>query len=232
MKNLHDWNGEPAEARAIQADLAAQVVRRNDFGEIRTVAGADIALDASKKQGIAGVIVYEYPSLKEIERVSAVKPLTFPYVPGLLAFREGPVLLAAFEKLKRLPDLFFFDGQGIAHPRRLGIASHLGLWLDRPTIGCAKSLLIGKYQEPPPAAESAADLIDKNRISGKTEIIGAVLRTCNNVRPIFVSIGHRIDLPTAVKFVLNCCDGRRIPKPTREADRYVAEVKRNSTPTS
>lgn len=227
MKNLHDWNLPIDAAKRVQTELAGRVIRRNDFGEILTVAGADIALDAACPQhlgahkiGIAGVIVYEYPSLKEIERVSATKPLTFPYVPGLLAFREGPALMAAFEKLKQLPDLIFFDGQGIAHPRRLGIASHLGLWLDRPTIGCAKSLLVGKFQVPAPAAGSESDVIDKN------EVIGKVLRTRANVRPIFVSLGHRIDLPTALRFTLSCLDGRRIPKPTREADKFVARLKR------
>lgn len=220
-KFLHSWDVTAAEARAIQNDLAARVIRSNDFGSIQTIAGADVSLDKEKGLGFGGVIVYSYPKLQEIERTASVVELKFPYIPGLLAFREAPVLLKAFAKLKVKPDLIFFDGQGIAHPRRLGIASHLGLFLDCPTIGCAKSLLIGKYQEPGLSQGSQSDLIDKN------EVIGKVLRTRAHVRPIFISLGHRIDLSTAVQFVLSCADGFRIPKPTREADRFVAKVKRD-----
>lgn len=217
---LHNWNLSPQEAKAIQNDLAAQVIRHNNFGEIQTIAGADIALDPETETGYAGVIVYSYPDLKEVERVSAVAPIKFPYIPGLLAFREGPILLKAFEKLKTKPDLVMFDGQGLAHPRRLGIASHMGLLLNLPTIGVAKKVLVGKYQEPDLTIGAQTPLIDKN------EIIGICLRTRFKVKPIFISIGHKIDLPTAAKITLSCLAGTRIPKPTREADKFVEEVKR------
>lgn len=215
--SLHPWNVIPQEAKAIQNDLAGQVIQHNDFSEIKTIAGADIALDPTTNTGFAGVIVYSYPDIKELERISATALIEFSYIPGLLAFREGPILLKAFEKLKTKPDLVMFDGQGIAHPRRLGIASHMGLWLDCPTIGVAKTVLIGKYEEPGVTAGSRSPLTHKN------ETIGIALRTRSNVKPIFVSIGHKIDLPTAVKITLSCLDKTRIPKPTREADRFVGE---------
>lgn len=224
FSSLHPWNVSVQEAKAIQNDLASQVIRHNHFGEIQTIAGADIALDPETNTGYGGVIVYHYPDLIEIERASAIAHIEFPYIPGLLAFREGLILLKAFEQLKTKPDLVMFDGQGIAHPRRLGIASHMGLWLGTPTIGVAKSVLVGKYQEPDLMAASQTPLVDKN------ERIGICLRTRFKVKPIFVSIGHKIDLPTAVKITLSCLDGTRIPKPTREADKYVEELK-NPLPT-
>jgi deoxyribonuclease V len=147
-------------------------------------------------------------------------PLKFPYVPGLLSFREIPALLKAFAKLKRRPDLVFVDGQGLAHPRRLGIASHLGLWLDLPTIGCAKSRLCGEYREPGKKRGNFSPLLDRG------EEIGAVLRSKDEVSPLFVSVGHRIGLASAIRLTLACHEGRRIPAPTRQADRLVAEVKR------
>lgn len=217
--NLHPWDVSPQEAKAIQSDLAAQVIRHNNFSQIKTIAGADIALDENIQTGFGGVIVYTYPELRELERASSIVPLKFPYIPGLLAFREAPVLLKAFEQLKTKPDLIFLDGQGIAHPRRLGIASHIGLFLNRPTIGVAKKVLVGKYQEPQLAVGSQTPLTDKN------ETIGFCLRTRFKVKPIFVSIGHRIDLTTAVEIVLTCVDGFRIPKPTREADHFVKSFK-------
>ena len=215
---MRNWNVSPQQATEIQKELAKKVVRTG-VPNIKTIAGADIAIDEEKKLGFGGVIVYSYPELRELERAQAVVPLEFPYIPGLLAFREGPVLLKVFESLKSDPDLIMFDGQGIAHPRRLGIASHLGLILDKPTIGCAKKVLVGKYQEPDLNVGSQTYLMDKN------EEIGACLRTRFKVKPIFVSIGHKIDLTTAVEIVLKCGDGKRIPKPTREADQYVAKIK-------
>ena len=217
--NLHPWNVTPQEAKAIQADLAAQIIKHNEFGEIQTIAGADIALEPETNIAYAGVIVYRFFDLKEIERTEAAAPLQFPYIPGLLAFREGPILLKAFAKLQTKPDLVMFDGQGIAHPRRLGIASHLGLWLDLPTIGVAKKVLVGKHQEPDLTIGSQTTLTDKQ------EVIGMCVRSRTKVKPIFVSIGHKIDLPTAVKLTLSCLDGTRIPKPTREADKFVEQLK-------
>jgi len=220
MKLLHSWDLTPKQAVALQKELAPSVVVHDDFGEIHCVAGADMAISRDKKFGYAGVLLFEFPSLAEIERVHAKVPLKFPYVPGLLSFREIPVLLRAFEKLRRRPDLVFVDGQGIAHPRRLGIASHLGLCLDLPTIGCAKSRLCGEYRDPGPKRGDFSELLDKE------ELIGAVLRTKEGVSPIFLSTGHRVSLSSALRLTLACHQGRRIPKPTRDADRLVAEVKK------
>jgi deoxyribonuclease V len=172
--------------------------------------------------------------MEEIERVTAESTLAFPYVPGLLSFREIPALAAAFKRLHVAPDLIFCDGQGYAHPRRMGLACHLGVVLDRPTIGCAKSRLIGSYREPGVRAgswsplrapiQSGEDPPAKSR--SKSEIVGAVLRTADAVRPIFVSQGHRVSLRTAIRMVLAVCDGRRIPRPTRDADHLAGEAKR------
>lgn len=219
----HPWNLSPRDAIDLQEKLASQIRLEEESTEIRTVAGADMSIDTRAGTGFAGVIVFEFPSLKEIERVSASAPLTFPYIPGLLSFREGPILLKAFEKLKTTPDVILFDGQGIAHPRRLGIASHMGLLLDRPTIGCGKSLLCGTYQEPGPEKGAMAPLI----VTGESgpETVGTILRTRDRVNPIFVSPGHRMSHRKAVEIVLQCLDGYRIPKPTRLADQFVVSIK-------
>ncbi len=216
--SLHSWQVPPREAMQIQAHLAEKILISELKEPVKVIAGADISLDLKQGNGIAGIIVYSFPELKELERKYFVGKLSFPYIPGLLSFREGPLLLEAFCKLEHEPDLIFFDGQGIARPRRLGIASHLGLWLDKPTIGCAKSLLIGKFIEPPSQKGNFTTLIDRD------EVIGVVLRTKDHVNPIFLSPGHKIDLETAIQFTLACCDGYRIPKPTREADKYVGQL--------
>jgi deoxyribonuclease V len=234
---LHRWNVTIPEARAIQMALRERVDLRDCFRRIRYVAGADLALEqsapitwkrglhASSGRAIAGVVVYRFPELEEVERVSVVRPLRFPYVPGLLSFREAPALLAAFARLRHAPDLIFVDGHGYAHPRRFGIASHLGVLLDRPTIGVAKSLLIGTYDELGPCAGDWTPLIGLNAAK-KSETIGAVLRTADSVRPVFVSQGHRISLESAIQFVMAVSDGYRIPRPTRDADHFVGEIKR------
>lgn len=227
----HPWDLTPKEAVALQRELAGRVVRTDRLPKrVRLVAGADIALDgggrgrggggAGAGAGFAGVVVFELPSLEEVERVSVSGPLSFPYVPGLLSFREGPLLLEAFARLSCRPDLLLFDGQGLAHPRRLGLAAHLGLVLDAPSVGVAKSLLCGTHRQPGRRKGSRAALRDGN------ETVGAALRTRDGVKPVFVSTGHRVGLDTAVRLVLQCCDGYRIPKPTRIADRFVGELER------
>ncbi|MEW5995255.1 MAG: deoxyribonuclease V [Candidatus Zixiibacteriota bacterium] len=221
-RNLHPWNVSPKEAMRIQAELRSQVVLERGFGEIGFIAGADIALDKDTNKGYAGVIVYRFPELIEVERRHAVENLTFPYIPGLLAFREAPVLLKAFAEVKQEPDVIVFDGQGLAHPRRVGIATHMGLLLDKPSIGCAKSRLIGRYEEPGAQAGQYTPLTD----SGET--IGAVLRTRDNVNPVFISPGHKVDLSSSIEIIMKCVDGYRIPKPTREADHFVGEVKKGT----
>ncbi len=224
VKVLHRWDLTPKEATALQLELGERLIRRRAFTNIRTVAGADMAIDtrAMRALGYAGVIVYSFPELQELERASAVLPLTFPYVPGLLSFREGPALLAAFARLRTEPDLLLFDAHGYAHPRRFGLASHLSLILDKPGIGVAKSRLIGTHKQPRIKKGAWAQLKDGR------ETIGAVLRTRDRVQPVFISIGHRVNLKSAVELALACCDGYRIPKPTREADHFVARLKRTA----
>jgi deoxyribonuclease V len=214
------WNLAPREAMRLQESLRERVELKDQFGEIRYVAGADMAFDPETEVAFAGVIVYRFPGLEEVERRMARRKLRFPYVPGLLSFRECPVLLAAFARLRTEPDLILIDGHGRAHPRRFGIACHIGILFDKPTIGCAKSRLVGEHQEPDERAGATAPLM----LEG--ERIGVVLRTRDDVRPIYVTTGHRVSLDSAVGLVKQCLDGFRIPKPTREADHYVRDLRR------
>jgi len=163
---------------------------------------------------------------KLVETTNAVKKVTFPYIPGLLSFREAPVCLAAVEKLKQKPDVFIIDGQGIAHPRRLGLAAHLGLFFDKPTIGCAKSLLTGAYEEPPLEKGDYSLLMDEK--SDQPETIGAVVRTRTNVKPVFVSVGNKCRLTDAIEITLACTTKYRLPEPTRLAHQMVSKLKLKS----
>jgi len=214
------WNLTPRQAIRLQENLRELVEGQDRFGEIRYVAGADMAFDPETEVAFAGVIVYRFPGLEEVERRMARRKLHFPYVPGLLSFREGPVLLAAFARLRTEPDLILIDGHGRAHPRRFGIACHMGILFDKPTIGCAKSRLVGEHPEPGATAGSTAPLM----VEG--ERLGVVLRTRDRVRPIYVTTGHRVSLDSAVALVRQCLDGFRLPKPTREADHYVRDLRR------
>ncbi len=200
-----------AEVIQIQKELAGEVCRHGDITTPRLIAGADTSVNRFTKTGTAAVAVLSYPELKPVEIKVVTDRLNFPYVPGLLSFREAPLVLAACEKLTLTPDILMVDGQGIAHPRRLGLASHLGLFLDIPTIGCAKSRLCGRHEEPENTAGSYTELHDGG------EVIGAVVRTRTGVKPVYVSIGHKIDLPSAIHQVLECCRGYRLPEPTRLA---------------
>ncbi|HEV2615298.1 MAG TPA: deoxyribonuclease V [Candidatus Acidoferrales bacterium] len=217
---LHRWRVTPREAARIQLRIRERVELADRLPRIRVVAGADLAFDMARNRAIAGVVVYRYPEMEEIERVWSEVPIAFPYVPGLLSFREMPALLKVFSRVRNAPDLIFYDGHGLAHPRRFGITCHLGVLLDRPTIGCAKSLLVGTHGKLPERAGSWTPL------RAGDEILGAVLRTRDGVRPIYVTQGHRISLARAVEFVSSVLDGYRIPRPTRDADRFVAAVKR------
>ena len=207
----HEWNFSPSEAIVIQRELAPQVSRVNSIHSPRFVAGSD--LSRPDAQGIAqgAVVVLSYPELVVVDALVLKQKVEFPYIPGLLSFREAPLVLAICEKLTITPDLLLVDGQGIAHPRRLGLASHLGLFLDIPTIGCAKSRLWGTHQPPGSSPGSFAELRDHD------ETIGAVLRTKSGTNPIYVSIGHKVDMDNAIKWVMNCCRGYRLPEPTRLA---------------
>jgi deoxyribonuclease V len=190
--------------------LAGEVIRECNGPVPHLVAGVDISV---KRNGTAkaAVVVLSFPDMEMIEVKTVEDDPPFPYVPGLLSFREAPLILAACEQLKVTPDLIMVDGQGIAHPRRFGLASHLGLILDIPAIGCAKSRLCGTFQMPGEEAGSFSELTDED------EIIGAVVRTKTGTNPLFISIGHRIDLPTAIERILECCRGYRLPQPTRLA---------------
>jgi deoxyribonuclease V len=214
------WNVTPREAVRQQQIWRERVETQDHYGSLQYVAGVDMAFAPETNIAFAGLIVYRLPELEEVERRMARRPLRFPYVPGLLSFRESPVLLAALARLRTSPDVILIDGQGLAHPRRLGIASHLGLLLDLPTIGCAKSILVGDAAEPGVLAGSRTPLIDKG------EEVGVALRTRDQVRPIYVSVGHRVSLDSAVRIVNQCLDGFRIPKPTREADHWVRDLRR------
>lgn len=218
--SLHSWNISPEEAYSLQKRLADKVVLDTRGGSIEIVAGVDTAFDLENGECIAGVIVFRFPGMDIIERQNYRRKIEFPYIPGLLTFREGPAVLGAIEKLHIKPDVFFFDGQGIAHPRRMGIATHIGLFLNLPTIGCAKSRLCGAYKEPLNTRGHFTYLKDGN------EIIGAAVRTRKDVKPVFISPGYKISISMAIGICLRCTYGFRIPEPTRQAHIYVEKLKR------
>jgi len=219
---LHDWDLTPKEAVALQRAMAGRVIVRKPRARIRRVAGADMAFTPDKRHCVAGVVVWDIDARTVVEEQTACKRVCFPYVPGLLSFREAPAVLAAIAKLETEPDAFMFDGQGYAHPRRFGLACHVGLWLDRPSLGCAKSRLTGTHDAPASQRGAAAPLWDGN------EQIGLVLRTRDRVKPVYVSIGHRMDLTTAANVVLACTTRYRLPEPTRLADQLVRRASKKA----
>jgi len=217
----HSWDISPQEAVAIQRELRQWVIAANVSPDLDTLNIASVAgVDVSARGGMSCAAIAElaFPTLTLRGSSTAVAPLRFPYVPGLLSFREAPAILAALEKMDHLPDVLILDGQGMAHPRRLGIATHIGVLLDHPTIGCAKSRLVGCYVEPEREAGSWRYLYDGD------EIIGAVVRTRTGVKPIFVSVGHKVGLATAIELVLRCCRRCRLPETTRWAHRVAGGV--------
>jgi deoxyribonuclease V len=211
----HRWDVSTNEAIAIQRQLRDQVLTTNGItlAALRTIAGIDASYQGTTGQAKAAIVVLTFPELEVIEQAVATRPSSFPYVPGLLSFREAPVVLDALSALRVRPDLLMCDGQGYAHPRRLGLASHHGVYLGMPSVGCAKSRLIGSYEEPGPTQGSVSPLTDHG------EVIGMVLRSKTSTRPLFISSGHMIDLATAVELVLRCLRGFRLPEPTRLADK-------------
>lgn len=217
----HSWLVSPKDAISIQRQLAAKVIVTPLPTMVRWVAGLDCAFFAKGQKCLAGVVVWDLIERKVIEQRLAIKPVTFPYIPGLLSFRELPALIEALRLLDSSPDLLICDGHGQAHPRRLGIASHLGIIVQLPTIGCAKSRLVGSYEEP--GTERGA----KSLLQHQGDTIGVVVRTKRQVKPVFVSIGHKIDLATASAMILSCGDKYRLPEPTRLADRLVANAKKD-----
>lgn len=205
---------------ALQERLRVQVRLQRYTGRVRTVAGVDVSYTRGDRRGYGGVVVLTFPDLAPVDEAGACVDMPFPYVPGLLSFRELPVVLEAFARLRTQPDLVVCDGQGIAHPRGLGIASHLGLWLDRPTVGCAKSRLVGEADEPGRERGDATVL----RYKGKR--VGYVLRTRRNVKPLYVSPGHRVSPAQARDVVLRCTSRYRLPETTRRAHGLVNRLRR------
>ena len=221
VRNLHNWNVDYQEAKRLQAELSGRLILHNEGlpEDIGIIGGADISYSREENLFFAAVILLEFSTMDIIEVSSVVEKAGFPYIPGLLTFREGPALLRAFKKIRRKPDVVIFDGQGIAHPRGIGLASHVGLFLDIPTIGCAKKRLVGSFTDIDGERGNYAPLIyEKN-------IIGAVLRTKRNVKPVYVSQGHKIDLVQAIKITLASSRGYRLPEPTRRAHLTVNKLR-------
>ncbi|MEM7713056.1 MAG: deoxyribonuclease V [Cyanobacteria bacterium P01_A01_bin.68] len=217
IEQRHNWNLTTSEAKTIQEELRKEVITEDRFEEpVKYVAGVDMGFEADGTISRAAVAVLSFPDLQLQEQTIAKRPTTFPYIPGFLSFREIPAVLDALQKINTTPDIILCDGQGLAHPRRLGIACHLGVILDMPTIGVAKSWLIGDYEEVPQEKGSWKPLIHKD------ETIGAVLRTRANVKPLYISSGHRISLPTAIDYVLRCTPQYRLPETTRIADKLAS----------
>jgi deoxyribonuclease V len=216
---LHSWDLDTTEARALQESLALRVDVSTALGPWHTIAAADVSYNKQSDKLYAAVVVVRAETFELVERVGVVGKATFPYVPGLFSFREAPVVLEAFGRLAARPDVVLCDGQGIAHPRRIGLASHLGLWLDLPTIGCAKSRLCGTYDEPGP------DRGDRSPLMDDESVIGAVVRTRSRVKPLYVSPGHRCNLEGAVAVTLATTVKYRLPVPAQMAHFYVNEIR-------
>jgi deoxyribonuclease V len=217
---LEPWTLDPERAVEIQRELAGQVRVEPPDCPIRTIAGGDISFDRGSDVVHAGFVVLRLPEMEVVERKGVQSVARFPYVPGLLSFREIPALLEAWSLLETEPDAAMLDGHGRAHPRRMGIACHFGLYVPCPTLGCAKSPLVGKFEEPAPERGSWTPMIHRK------ETVGAALRTRDRVGPIFVSPGNRMDLPSAIELALACGGGTRIPEPTRRAHLYVNELRK------
>ncbi|MFC1737837.1 deoxyribonuclease V [Planctomycetota bacterium] len=229
MKQLHSWNLSYREAVDLQKRLAGKVQFISFRKKPTLVAGMDCAFSKDGQKIIAAVVVLKVPEFEVVETKHAVRKVSFPYIPGLLSFREAPVCISTVGKLTKRPDVFIIDGQGIAHPRRLGLAAHLGLFFDKPTIGCAKSRLTGKYKEPPAEKGSYTFLKDRKRTNSKEqkgeETIGAVVRTRTNVKPVFVSVGNNCLLKDVIRITLDCTNKYRLPEPTRIAHQVVTKLK-------
>jgi len=224
VEELHGFDLSPAEARQLQGELASRVVTGPalGLGGVRYVAGADVSTEGDR--AYATVAVLDFPGLSVVEVEGFEARLEFPYVPGLLAFREIPSVAGALRKVETAVDAVILDAQGLAHPRRMGLASHIGLYLDVPTVGCAKSLLVGRHEEPGLEKGSVADLVHRE------EVVGRVVRTRERVSPVYVSVGNGIDLSSAVELVLACCTKYRLPEPTRQAHNAANRLRRGEEP--
>jgi len=224
QKPLHSWKVTPKEAIEIQQRLRSAVILEPcDLSQVKLVAGADVSYDKGSDKIFAAVVVLELPALAVVAKSGVVDEATFPYIPGLLSFREAPAVLKAWEQLNCQPEALLLDGQGLAHPRRVGLACHIGLWVNIPSVGCAKTLLVGSYEEPLPEAGSHTPLVDKG------ERVGVALRTKDRTNPMFISPGHRVDMESAIALVMRCLKGYRQPEPTRQAHLYVNQLRRGET---
>lgn len=210
LKNLHPWDLSPPEAIKLQNKLRQKIELKKWQSRLRLIAGVDASF--KKGKAIGAVVVLDYPGFKIIEQVRQVSRISYPYIPGLLTFREGPVIEKCFKSLKNKPDIIVFDGQGIAHPRNMGIATHMGILLDKPTVGCAKTWLYGNYEEPKSKRGTFSYLFDRKR-----KKIGAVLRTKDMIKPVFVSPGHKMDIDSSIRLILMCTGRYRLPEPLRLA---------------
>jgi deoxyribonuclease V len=211
MKPLHSWNVSVEEAIQIQKAFKERIILKRTFSKVRTIGGGDVAYSKSGNLLFGAIVVLSFPDMEILDMATANGKISFPYIPGLLSFREGPILIKTFQNLKLKPDVMIYDGQGIAHPRGMGLASHMGLWLDLPSIGCAKTPLLDEFISPGPSRRS----FEWIRKEGKK--VGAVLRTKEKVKPLFISPGHRIDLSTSIQLILQCCKRYRFPEPLRKA---------------
>jgi len=224
LHRMHRWDLSPGEAIALQNELASQVNVSVPLGRCELIAGADVSYNRFSDVIYAGVIVWRAADNTVVEQQSAITETHFPYVPGLLSFREAPALIDAFAKVESRPDVVMLDGQGIAHPRGVGIASHVGLWLEVPTVGCAKSRLYGRFEEPAEEAGSTSPLVGRGK-----QVVGEVVRTKDGINPVFASPGHLIDVAGAVRAVLAGVRGYRLPEPTRRAHLFVNEERRKGS---
>jgi deoxyribonuclease V len=219
MKPLHSWNVSVEEAIQIQEALKDRIILKKTFSEVRTIGGGDVAYSRNGSLLFGAIVVLSFPEMKILDTATAAGKIRFSYIPGLLSFREGPILIKTFERLRLKPDMMIYDSQGIAHPRGMGLASHMGLWLNLPSIGCAKTPLLREFTCPAPSRGSF-EWIQKE---GKK--VGAVLRTKEGVKPLFVSPGHQIDLSTSNKLILESCKGFRFPEPLRKAHQLAERLR-------
>lgn len=218
--DLHEWNVELNEARCIQNKLSKHLILKDSFNEISSIAGCDVAYSSTTDEAYSAICIFTYPELIKTDEISAKAKITFPYRPGFLAFREGPALLECFKKVKAKPDIILFNGQGIAHPRNMGLATHIGILLDTPSIGCARNALFGKYTLPDINKGSYSEIYNND-----SNIIGLCLRTQNSIKPLYISQGYKISLKTSLEVILKCTRKYKMPEPLRAADMLANSMK-------
>jgi deoxyribonuclease V len=222
MKPLHSWDVSVEQAIRVQETFRERIILKRTFSKVRTIGGGDVAYSGNANLLFGAIVVLSFPYMEILDMARTDGKIPFPYIPGLLSFREGPILIKTFQRLKLKPDVMIFDGQGIAHPRGMGLASHMGLWLDLPSIGCAKSPLLDEFISPGPLKGSF------EWIRKEGEKVGAVLRSKENVKPLFVSSGHRIDLSTSIQLILESCKGYRFPEPLRKAHQLAERIEHSA----